>query len=99
MKRTSNDEKNQLVAASGRRGFLGKAGATLVAAVAVAAPAQAHAELTPTGLTSRQRMLLKYFAELTDSTQLIMIDMAEEFACTPQLCRHPKLRIAAGGAA
>lgn len=95
MKRTSNEENNQqLVAASGRRGFLGKAGAALVATVAVAAPAQAA--LTPTGLTSRQRMLLKYFAELSDSVQLTMIDMAEEFACTPQLRRNPAMHVVGG---
>lgn len=74
-----------LVAPSDRRGFLGKAGAALAAAVAVVTPA--HAVLTPTGLTSRQREVLKFFAELDDEVQTTVIAILKDYASEPMLRR------------
>jgi hypothetical protein len=50
-------------------------------------------------LNGRQRTLLQLYDQLSDSTQLTMIDMAEEFANEPTLRRTPQFRVIAGGAA
>lgn len=95
------EAKNQQVPTA-RRGFLSKVGAAGAAIAVAAVPAHAVATKpsnTAVELTNRQRMLLKFYDQLSDSVQLTMIDMAEEFANTPTLCAAPQLRVIAGGRA
>lgn len=49
-------------------------------------------------LSARQRTLLKYYDQLSDTTQLTIIDMAEEYTCENSLRRHSTMEIVGGAA-
>jgi anti-sigma-K factor RskA len=102
MNTSSNEGKNQQPLA-GRRSFMRKISVAAGAALAVAAsPGHAAADKPNSAaveLTSRQRMLLKYYEQLSDDVQLTIIDMAEEFAGEPALRRASRRHAVEGRAA